>query len=104
MSILIAAAVLPLIAINADDARLQARRTFVSEEARMELARDNGERVLCLDRKRDRSICLTEAQWRQAIALAEAKPKARVDFRGDVPIYFGGQGSELGGSVASANP
>jgi hypothetical protein len=109
MFLAMAAAALPLLVIGADDERLQSRRTYVSEEARSELAAENGERVLCLDRKRQRetyrSICLTEAQWRKAIALAETQPKARWDFRGEVPVYFGGPGSEAqGGSLASAYP
>ena len=77
MSILFAAAVLPLVAIGADDERLKTKRTFVSEEARMALSQDDEDRVLCLDRKRERSICLTESQWNTAIALAEQQPRRR---------------------------
>jgi hypothetical protein len=91
MSLAITAAILPLFAIAADDPRLQTKRTFVSEAARAELAQDSDERVLCLDRKsqrqRYRSICLTEAQWREAIALAEAQPKTGGYARDFIPVY-----------------
>lgn len=96
MSLAIVAAVLPLLAIGADDERLQTRRTFVSEEARTELAKDDGERVLCVDRRRQRdpyrSICLTEAQWRRAISLAEAQPQSRGLKGGFEPVYEGNLG------------
>jgi hypothetical protein len=75
MSLLLAAAVLPLVPITADDERLDKKRTFVSEEATAVLEEDADGRVLCLDRRRSASICLTEAQWLKAIELAEAQPK-----------------------------
>lgn len=109
MFLAIAAAALPLLVISADDERLQSRRTFVSEEARIELTEENGERVLCLDRKQQRryhrSICLTEAQWRKAITLAETQPKGRTPARDFEPVY----GNNLGltaqtGHYPSANP
>ncbi|WP_143704527.1 hypothetical protein [Porphyrobacter sp. TH134] len=78
MLLFIAAAALPLIAIGPDDVRLERKRTVVSEEARIELARHNGERVLCYDphpslATRARSICLTESQWVKATALAKTE-------------------------------
>ena len=77
MSLMIAAAVLPLIPVAADDARFDAPRTYVSPNAEASL--DAGEdAVLCLDRprrERYRAICLTRAEWEQAIDLAEAAPK-----------------------------
>ena len=75
MLLSILAAVMPLVPITADDARLERKRTFVSEEARVELANANGDRVLCHDQQRARSICLTESQWNKAIALAEQQPR-----------------------------
>lgn len=75
MLLSLAASVLSLVPISADDARLGKRRTFVSEEARIELAITNGDRVLCHDRERAGSICLTESEWKKAIALAEQQPR-----------------------------
>lgn len=77
MSFLIAAAVLPLVPVAADDARFERRGTFVSPEASA-VPEQGGESVYCLDRsryERYRSICLTKAEWLQAIALAETAPK-----------------------------
>lgn len=91
MSLTFIAAALPLIAIGADDERLHTKRTFVSEEARMEITRNEGGRVLCLDRegrqKRFRSICLTEVQWRKTIALAETQQRSGRRGRDFIPIY-----------------
>ena len=44
------AAVMMLVPITADDARRDKRQTFVSDEAKIELANTSGDRVLCLDR------------------------------------------------------
>ena len=74
-TLIAAAAVLPLSPITADDARLEKRRTFVSEAAKIELAEDTDERVLCLDRYRASSICLTETEWKKTIELAKNAPK-----------------------------
>ncbi|MDP5103960.1 MAG: hypothetical protein NWP98_08545 [Erythrobacter sp.] len=71
------AGVMLLVPIDAEDARLDKRRTFVSEEARVDLTDANGAPVLCLDRARAGSICLTESQWNTAIALAEQQPRER---------------------------
>ncbi|WP_416831724.1 MAG: hypothetical protein ACMUJI_01680 [Erythrobacter sp.] len=78
MSFLIAAAVLPLVPVAADDARFEKRGTFVSPEASA-LLEQGEDSVYCLDRsryERYRSICLTKAEWVQAIALAETAPKS----------------------------
>ena len=77
MSLLLAAAVLPLVPIAADDSRLDAQRTYVSPNAETAFASGEGE-VYCLDRprrERFRSICLTQAEWAKAVKLAEAAPK-----------------------------
>ena len=80
MSILIAASVIPLVPIAADDIRLTKDDTFVSEEAQTALEHDSEMRVLCLDMaggrpKKVTSTCLTEGEWNAAIALTEAQPK-----------------------------
>ena len=75
MFLTLAAAVLPLVPVAADDARLSQKKTFVSAAAQAELEAPSDERVLCLDRKRAKSICLTEAEWTKAIKLAENAPK-----------------------------
>ena len=81
----VAASALSLVPIGADDARLGKKRTFVSEQARIELSLADGEHVLCHDRKRAGSICLTQGEWTKAIALAEQQPRKG---RGDViPLY-----------------
>lgn len=72
---LAAAAVLPLVPITVGDKRLEEEDTFVSEQAQVELAAESETRVLCLDRRRTNSICLTEAEWSKAITLAENAPK-----------------------------
>jgi len=69
------AAVMPLVPITEEDARLERKQTFVSEEARIELTISGGERVLCHDQRRAPSICLTESQWNNAIALAEQQSR-----------------------------
>ncbi len=71
---LIAAATMSLVPILPDDERLKSSRTFVSEQAQAALADPQEGRVLCLDQgssAEHQHICLTEAQWRKAIALAE---------------------------------
>ena len=76
--LIVAASVLPLVPIAADDDRLDHRRTFVSELAQVALEQDDGERVLCLDRttvRRVPHICLTEGEWNKAIELAENEPR-----------------------------
>lgn len=80
MSIFLAAgvaAVLPVVAISSDDERLDTNRTFISASAEAALAQGDSN-VFCLDRSRSqryRSICLTKAEWQEAIALAETAPK-----------------------------
>ncbi|BDI61041.1 hypothetical protein MACH05_16010 [Qipengyuania nanhaisediminis] len=76
MSLMLAAATLPLVPIAAGDERLDRRSTFVSANAEIELV-ESEDRVLCLDRVRASSICLTESEWREAIALAASQPERR---------------------------
>lgn len=99
MSMILAAAVLPLVPIAADDARLEKRSTFVSEQARIELVEEN-DRVMCLDRRRASSICLTESEWLQAIELAASQPESRSAPRAFIPqrdmSAFGGRQQAFG--------
>ena len=75
MSILLAAAALPLIAVAPDDARFEKKRTFVSEAAKDSLAGASNEDILCLDRRRQGSICLVRSEWSQAVELAKDAPR-----------------------------
>lgn len=92
-----AASMLPVVAISAEDERLDGPRTFVSPNAEAALEAGDGE-VYCLDRSRSdryRSICLTGAEWQQAIALAESDPKP-----GPRAIIPGSDGGTATGSSA----
>lgn len=70
---LIIAASLPLVPISADDGRLGKRHTFVSPTAQQVLANSVEGQVLCLDRPRNKSICLERAEWSKAVTLANEK-------------------------------
>ncbi len=78
MSLLLAAMVLPLYAVQVDDPKLQSKRTFVSQSARAYLTEGNSEEVLCLNRKgnpKKKTICLVKSEWKQAVKLAKTQPK-----------------------------
>lgn len=75
MSLFALAAVLPLAPIVATDPRLDLQDTFVSDAAELALSASDGERVLCLDRHKVRSICLAESEWLKAIDAAANAPK-----------------------------
>lgn len=70
---LILAGSLPLVAINANDARLEKETTFVSEQAMMALQSGHSSAVLCLDRPVEGSICLDRQEWDRAVARANAR-------------------------------
>lgn len=71
---MIAASFLPLVSVAAEDDRVLDKRAFVSPKAELALAANDGEDVLCLDRRRDRysSICLVRSEWVEAVELANA--------------------------------
>ena len=74
---IILAGALPLVSIEAGDARLDRRRTFVSEQAEMVLSGSADGDVLCLDRTRaasTQSICLDRAEWLEAVEIARTNP------------------------------
>ncbi|ABC63216.1 hypothetical protein [Erythrobacter litoralis] len=71
------ASTLPLVSIEADDTRLDRRRTFVSEQAGLVLSGDADGDVLCLDRARatyTQSICLDRSEWLEAVEIARTNP------------------------------
>lgn len=80
---LIITASLALVPIEADDPRLANGKTFISPDAESALAHPRGERVLCLERQRNRTVCLTETQWVKALRLRSKQnrfgPLASVD-------------------------
>ncbi|WP_284125317.1 hypothetical protein [Parerythrobacter aestuarii] len=77
LTAIILAGSLPLVTINADDGRLAADKTFVSEKAEMVLAGQTEGEVLCLDRPSDGSICITRKEWSKAVTMANAQPNLR---------------------------
>lgn len=91
MSLLLAAAFLPLVPVAPGDERLEDKTTFVSEKAKKELVVDTVDRVMCLERRGATTICLTESEWKKTIALAETKPKNKA--RAFIPSSDNGIGT-----------
>lgn len=86
MLFLLGSAALSLIQIEPGDPRLSHSRTFISPSAVAALGQSRGVRVLCHDRERDVSVCLTDQEWREAIAMSHRKTRGpplaliRVDY------------------------
>lgn len=105
---LILTSFMPLVAISADDARLESKSTFVSKEARAELVAvgESTERVLCFDRSRGidiraSSVCLTESEWKKTIAIAKVNGRAK--HPNDVLLGSDG-GMNLGSAGLASSP
>lgn len=66
---LLLAGIFSLVAIEAGDPRLKQERTYISPKAIKALDRPSGAQVLCHDRERKVSVCLTREEWQDALAL-----------------------------------